>query len=169
MIRTLLVAAIVIPLASARPCFAQKEPVLSRVIPASDSMAAKEVLRRTRLWHDAIIRADTAELRNILLPEYSLTVPPAIEQAHVPLEAYLKNAVDYRLSEDRWEASDVRILGDVAVVTSRYWQRAAPGGRDRSGYFILTDVWKRDGAEWRVATRWSTWLDAPQRTPPARP
>jgi hypothetical protein len=136
-------------------------------MPPGDSAAAAEVLRRTRIWHDAIVRADTGALRRILLPEFTLTIPPELERAHVTIEPYLRNTVGYQLKEDRWEASDVRIMGDVAVVTSRYWQRAIPGGRDRSGRFLLTDVWRRLGGEWRVATRWSTWLDAPARAPAA--
>lgn len=147
---------------------AQTGPVLSRVIPAADTTVAKEILQRTRQWHDAILRADTAELRRVLLPEYSLTLPPFIEAAHVPLEPYLGNTVNYQLKEDRWEASDVRVLGDVVVVTSRFWQHATPGGRDRSGYFVLTDVWKRVSDEWRVAARWSTWLDDPRGVSPAQ-
>ena len=150
-----------------RSLAAQGNPVLARPMPPGDSAAAVEVLRRTRAWHNSIMRVDTAALRRILLPEFSLTLPPELERAHVTLEAYLRNTGGYQLKEDRWEASDVRILGEVAVVTSRYWQRATPGGRDRSGTFLLTDVWRRVGGEWRVATRWSTWLDAPARVPAA--
>jgi ketosteroid isomerase-like protein len=146
---------------------AQTVPVLTRTIPAADSTTAKAILGRTRAWHDAIQRGDTAALRRLLLPEFSLTTPPDLERGHVPLERYLGNTVRYQLREERWESSDVRILGDVAVVTSRYWQSAASGGRDRSGYFVLTDVWRRDQGEWRAAARWSTWLDMPGGISPA--
>ena len=146
---------------------AQGAPVLIRVVPAADTATAGDVLRRTRAWHDAIMRADTAALRRILLPEFSLTVPPDLERGHVPLEQYLRSTVQYQLHADRWEASDVRVLGNVAVVTSRFWQRATPRGVDRSGYFVLTDVWRRESGEWRVATRWSTWLDMPGGISPA--
>jgi hypothetical protein len=146
---------------------AQNVPVLTRTIPAADSATAKVILGRTRAWHDAIIRGDTAALRRLLLPEFSLTTPPDLERGHVPLERYLRNTVQYQLHEDRWESSDVRIVGDAAVVTSRFWQRATSGGRDRSGYFVLTDVWRRDQEEWRAAARWSTWLDMPGGISPA--
>ena len=39
---------------------AQGAPVLIRVVPAADTATAGDVLRRTRAWHDAIMRADTA-------------------------------------------------------------------------------------------------------------
>lgn len=153
-------AGALVGLALAAPVHAQEGPVLTRVIPASDSATALEVLQRSRVWHDAIIRADTAALARMLLPEYSLTVAPSIEVAHVPKDAWLRNTINYQLRADRWEASDVRVLGDVAIVTSRLWQHATPGGRDRSGHFMLTDVWRRVDGEWLVASRWSTWLDA---------
>lgn len=50
---------------------AQGAPVLIRVVPAADTATAGDVLRRTRAWHDAIMRADTAVLRHILLPRYA--------------------------------------------------------------------------------------------------
>ena len=138
---------------------AQEGPVLSRVVPAADSAAAQDILARTRQWHDAIMRADTAFLATILLPDFSLTVAPPVEHVYVPRSEWLVNTMDYRMHADRWEASDVRVIGDVAIVTSRFWQHATPGGRDRSGYFTLTDVWQRVRGEWLVANRWATWLD----------
>jgi ketosteroid isomerase-like protein len=137
---------------------AQQTP-FTRVVPAADTAVARELLGRMHVWHDAIIRADTAALRDMLLPEYSLTVAPAIETEHVPKERWLANTMRYGLQEYRYEAVDVRVLGDVAVVTSRYWQRAGMPGRERSGYAVLTDVWQRQGGEWLVASRWSTRLD----------
>src|SRR5687767_5040380 len=101
---------------------AQRRPVLSRVIPASDTTAALHILQRMHEWHEAIQRADTMELRRILLPEYSVTTPPFVETVHLPLQQYINNAVNYQLHEGRLEASDVRVLGEVAVVTSRFWQ-----------------------------------------------
>jgi len=147
--------------------YAQGDPVLSRVLPAADTAAAREVLRRTRHWHDAVMYGDTAQLRTILLAEFSLTGAPAVDSVHIPLEQYLRNMAAYQLHADRWEASDVRILRNVAVVTSRYWQHATPGGQDRSGYYVLTDVWQYADSAWRAESRWVTWLDTPGGVSPA--
>ena len=144
------------------PLRAQDALVLARPVAPADSAAAAEVLLRTREWHDAIIRADTVALRGILAPEFTLTLAPQVDANSVPLERYLANTMAYHLHEDRWEASDIRVIGDAAVVTSRYWQRATVGTRDRSGRFVLTDVWDRRGGTWRVVARWSLWLDAPE-------
>lgn len=162
--RRLLLSGILALLAALAPAplRAQGVPVLARPVPPADSAAAAEVLLRTREWHDAIIRADTTALRELLAPEFTLTIAPQVEAGQVRLDRYLANVATYNLHEDRWEASDVRVVGDVAVVTSRFWQRATPGGRDRSGRFVLTDVWDRRGGTWRVVARWSTWLDAPE-------
>ena len=144
------------------PASAQEGPTLVRVVPASDSATANEILRRTRQWHDAIMRADTAWLAGFVLPEYALTIPPTLEDAYVPRAAWLANTPGYQLRADRWEASDVHIAGDVALVTSRFWQHATPRGRDRSGYFVLSDLWRRVDGSWRPSSRFSIWLDDPR-------
>ena len=96
-------ACVLLNAATPLPARAQEGPVLTRVIPAADSTTAREVLRRTREWHDAIIRGDTSALQQIVLPEYSLTIPPTLESAHVPREAWLANTPGYGLRADRWE------------------------------------------------------------------
>jgi hypothetical protein len=51
----------------------------------------------------------------------------------------------------------VRILDDVAVVSSIAVQRATAFGVDRSGAFFLTDVWQRSGDHtWQVVARCSS-------------
>ena len=163
----ILLSILVVLLGEVNPAFAQADPSLCRVLPAADSAAARMVLRRSREWHDAVMRGDTAALREILLPEFSLTGAPAVDSIHVPLQQYLSNMAAYQLDADRWEASDVRILGNVAVVTSRYWQHATTRGQDRSGYYILTDIWKYADSSWGASTRWVAWLDTPGGISPA--
>lgn len=149
-------------LGAGAPATAQEGPFLTRVTPASDSLAAREILLRSRAWHDAIMRGDTAFLSTLLLPEYALTIAPTLEGPQLVREQWLATVQRYQMHADRWEASDVHVRGDVAVVVSRLWQHATPGGRDRSGYFIVTDLWRRDRGEWRVSSRFSVWLDDPR-------
>ena len=159
---TLIAAVAFLTLISSAQLRAQEGPTLTRVVPASDSLVAREILHRTREWHDAIMRGDTVPVSHFVLPEYSLTILPALESAHVPRADWLENVPAYQLRADRWEASDVRVIGDVALVTSRFWQHATPRGRDRSGYFMLNDLWRRVDGEWRVSGRFTTWLDDPR-------
>jgi ketosteroid isomerase-like protein len=78
------------------------------------------------------------------------------------------------VSKDRWLASlpdyivhsyDVQeqlidVDGDVAAVLCRAQMHATVGGVDRSGVFIVTDVWRRRDGKWRVWKRHSTPLTA---------
>lgn len=50
--------------------------------------------------------------------------------------------------------------GEVAVVLQRVRMRAVVGEVDRSGVFVLSDVWRRHAGVWRVWRRHSTPLEA---------
>jgi hypothetical protein len=42
------------------------------------------------------------------------------------------------------------------MVRARYRQQATVAGQDRSGAFLLTDVWVRRDGRWQVVTRHSS-------------
>jgi len=81
-------------------------------------------------------------------------------------DAYIHRAKGYLIEESRFDENLVRVYGDVAVVTSRYVQKAALHGRDRSAEFLLTDTWvKRDGG-WRAVARTSSRPEHPAAIAP---
>ena len=106
---------------------------------------------------DAWRLGDHATLERILAPEFALVVSarPAerISRSawlHTALNGYVAESFDYRDMQ-------VRVLGDVAVVSSIGVQRATAFGVDRSGAFFLTDVWQRSGGDrWQVVARYSS-------------
>lgn len=86
------------------------------------------------------------------------------------------------VSKDRWLATlpeylvhsydvEERVIdvdGDVAAVLHRARMHATVGGLDRSGAFIVTDIWRRRDGQRRVWKRHSTPLTAgpmPVRNP----
>jgi hypothetical protein len=51
----------------------------------------------------------------------------------------------------------VRDFGDFVVVSSLATQHATAFGKDRSGTFFLTDVWRKISVdEWQVIARYSS-------------
>jgi ketosteroid isomerase-like protein len=50
--------------------------------------------------------------------------------------------------------------GDIGLVLHRAFQEAIVNGADRSGLFVLTDIWRRIDGTWRVWRRHSTPLTA---------
>jgi hypothetical protein len=76
--------------------------------------------------------------------------------AVVPRSAWLGVLPDYVVHEYRLEEQTFDVDGDTAAVLSRVQMRADVLGEDRSGTFVLTDVWRRRPDGWRVWRRHST-------------
>jgi hypothetical protein len=59
---------------------------------------------------------------------------------------------------------DVRQWNDIAVVNFLYHQEATSAGKDLTGDFFITDVWRKTDAGWKLAMRYSA---GPGPVPPA--
>jgi ketosteroid isomerase-like protein len=108
-------------------------------------------------WMEAWRIGDRATLERLLAPEFALVVS-AHPTAHVDRAMWLKTALNgYSCESFRYDKMQVRDFGDLVVVSSLATQRATALGKDRSGTFFLTDVWRPglDG-EWQVIARYSS-------------
>jgi ketosteroid isomerase-like protein len=125
--------------------------------PAPGGDAAAEIKQLENEWIRAVRDRDFAALERVLSPEYTFTVAVAGKPlSTMNRDAYIHRAKGYVVTESRIDESLVRVYGDVAVVTSRYTQKATLHGHDRSAEFLLTDTWvKRDGT-WRAVARASS-------------
>jgi len=120
--------------------------------------------------HDELTRAiadlqrcieqrDVAEAASVLDEEYSLLlVQPT--RATMPRDRWLETLADYIVHEYAVEEQIVDVDGDLAVVLHRDRMRATVLGIDRSGTFVITDVWRRRRGDWRIWRRHSTPLTA---------
>jgi ketosteroid isomerase-like protein len=124
------------------------------------SRAEVEALIRTQQeqWMAAWMANDRATLERLLAPEFALVVS-AQPEARVDRAAWLRTAgTEYTCEAFRYDGMQVRDFGNVVVVSSHATQRATAFGRDRSGTFFLTDVWRADAAgAWRVIARYSSY------------
>ena len=69
----------------------------------------------------------------------------------MPRQQWLALFPDYRITGHSITDRRVSLYGDTAVVVMLWSQTAtAPGDRDISGNFLLTDIWQNTSDGWRV-------------------
>ncbi len=77
-------------------------------------------------------------------------------------DVWLEMLPDYVVHELEVEEQVVDLDGDYAALLQRVNMRATVAGEDRSGIFVLSDLWRRVGGEWVVWRRHSSSL-SPRR------
>lgn len=121
--------------------------------------AEQEIVERAEAWQRAIEARDPDAAGAILAADYALVVThPA--RAVMPRDAWLALLPEYVVTGYEVESQTVDVRGDFATVAQRVDQQATVRGDDRSGPFVLVDVWTRADGEWRVWRRFSTPLTA---------
>jgi hypothetical protein len=119
----------------------------------------KEVVERTDRWQRAIEARDQESAASILADDYALVIlqpQPAI----VEREEWLRMLPDYHVSAYSVEERIVQTRDGLCSVLQRVHQTAVVKGVERSGIFILLDVWVEEAGAWRVWRRHSTPLSA---------
>jgi len=119
----------------------------------------QELLERWAGWQQAIEDRDVRAIGDYLAADYALVlVQPS--RAVIGRAQWLTMLPDYVVSDYEIEEQVVDIDGDLAVVLHRARMQATVLGADRSGTFVVTDVWRRYDGVWRVWRRHSTPLSA---------
>jgi ketosteroid isomerase-like protein len=121
-----------------------------------DSDLQREFRDLETQWMDAAKAQNRAQLEEFLAPDYVLTIAVLGKPlVHVSRKDWLDAA--YKIHAYEFKELVARSFGNAfVVVTSYYTQNATMDGRDRSGDFLLTDVWVHDGKRWRVTWRHSS-------------
>jgi ketosteroid isomerase-like protein len=107
----------------------------------------------------AIESRDTEEAARILADDYALVILQP-QPAVVRRDEWLRLLPDYVVTGYSVEERIVETSPDLCTVFQRVEQTALVQGVERSGIFILVDVWVRNGDEWRVWRRHSAPLSA---------
>ena len=125
--------------------------------PAAGADDASVLKQLENEWIRAVRERDPAALDRVLSPDFTFTVAVAGRPlATITRDAYIGRSKGYAVRESRFDETLARVYGDVAVVTSRYTQKATLHGRDRSAEFLLTDTWVRLDGQWLAAARVSS-------------
>lgn len=117
--------------------------------------AERDLLERWRGWQRSIEERDLEAASGYLEDDYALelVVPQA---AVVPRAEWLKTLPEYLVSSYAIHERIVDVEGDLGVILHRATMVATVFGADRSGTFVITDVWRRREGVWRVWRRHST-------------
>jgi hypothetical protein len=119
----------------------------------------QEILERADAWDRAIETRDGEAAGAILADDYALVVThPKV--AVMPREEWLRLLPEYVVSEYVVRDRRVEIRGGFAAVVQRVEMEAVVAGVDRSGTFVLVDLWVEEAGTWRVWRRHSTPLSA---------
>ncbi|MFN2518854.1 MAG: nuclear transport factor 2 family protein [Jatrophihabitantaceae bacterium] len=106
-----------------------------------------------------IAQRDQDGAGRILDEHYALVLVHPI-RTEVPRELWLSNLPDYVVHSYDVQERFIDIDGDCAVVLHRANMTATVNGVDRSGLFVISDIWRMRDGRWRVWRRHSTPLSA---------
>ena len=146
-------------------------PIMSIVNPVTGAVAensaapdpntsdvSQHIIALEHQWAEAIFRRNPSVMNQFLAESYFLgmgLLAPSI--VIVPREQWLANLPLYITESSVIEDIRVGVYGDTAVAFMHMTQQAkvGPTGMDRSGRFMITDIWVKQEDGWRVAERHS--------------
>jgi len=118
-----------------------------------------EVRALEQRFQTAVAGRDLTVLEELLAPEFTLTTGRAGAPVRTRAEYLELTAASYVIDGWEYEDLDVVPLGDAALVRARYRQRGSMDGADRTGVFLLTDVWASRAGCPQLVTRHSSALE----------
>jgi len=120
-----------------------------------------ELKMRMDEFQRCIQQCDVEAADLVLDADYALVlVHPA--PAVMPRDRWLQVLPDYVVHDYEVHERVIDVAGDCASVLQLTSMRATVLGEDRSGTFVLSDVWRRGESGWRIWRRHSTPLTAGQ-------
>lgn len=118
-----------------------------------------DLVRAMAEFQRCIADRDQEGAEQVLDPGYALQLVHPVATV-VPRDRWLATLPDYVVHEYQVEEQLIEVDVDVAVCLQRVHMRATVGGVDRSGLFILSDIWRLRDGRWRIWKRHSTPVSA---------
>jgi ketosteroid isomerase-like protein len=112
-----------------------------------------ELVELAHVWAGAVQAHDRERLESIVAREFSLVGRSDEKSREEWLDEW---SGSYVIDEWRYEEIEVELYGNTAVLSSRYSQTARHDDADRSGSYLVTDVWVRRDGRWQVVRRHAT-------------
>ena len=116
----------------------------------NNTTTADELIKLSHDWMQAWKDNDMSFLENILAPDFRLVTS---ELWVMPREKWLTAIPVYKCLSFEYKHQEIRDYGNAAIVQSYYSQTATLNGQDRSGDFLITDVWIKQNGNWKVVHR----------------
>ncbi len=119
----------------------------------------EQIIELEKAFAAAIQTQDTIQTKKFQAESYFLAYAvqgvPAIQIA--PRQNWLNLLKDYVTESFSIDDIKVNVYGNTAVAILMFTQKAIVRGQDRSGQFVLTDIWYKGGDKgWLIAERHST-------------
>ncbi len=114
---------------------------------------------RIASFQTCIESRDREAAEDVLHPQYALVLVQPV-RAVMSRTRWLEVLPDYVVHSYCVEERVVDLDGDVAAVIHRAEMEATVLGEDRSGLFVISDLWRRTEGQWQVWRRHSTPLRA---------
>jgi ketosteroid isomerase-like protein len=109
---------------------------------STNPVLADEVATLNRQWMEAYVRRDVQFLERHLSEDYVSTFPDGkVLNKKGEIESLKSGGV--AITEMLPREMNVRIYGDVAVITGQSTIKAKVGGEEVSGEYRFTDVWAK--------------------------
>jgi hypothetical protein len=109
---------------------------------------------------DRVVLSRDRELAAEVLAEDFALVLVHPEPAVVPRSAWIEMLPDYVVHEWEVQEQKIEVRKDLGTVLQRIRMEATVLGQDRSGPFVVSDLWVPVDGVWRVWRRHSTPLTA---------
>jgi len=123
--------------------------------PAKPPAELQQFLTLEEDWMKAVARKDKDALNRFMADEFTLTSAYSTGDI-ITRDEFLKNIQAVKQNELSFYNATVGIYGDVAILKARIKDSYTMNGEDRSGDYLITDVWVKREGRWQIVTRHSS-------------
>ena len=123
------------------------------------ALTADDLAVRSDDFDRVVLSRDRELAAEVLAEDYALVLVHP-EPAVVPRSAWIEMLPDYVVHEWEVQEQKIEVRNDLGTVLQRIRMEATVLGQDRSGPFVVSDLWVPVDDVWRVWRRHSTPLSA---------
>ena len=117
----------------------------------------KEITELEKQWAGAIKKQDELLMNQFLADDYFLAIAiQGMPLRIIPRAVWLENLKFYKTDSFNIDDIKVNVYDNSAIVLMMFTQHATVRGQDRSGQFLITDIWVKQKGGWRVTERHSS-------------
>ena len=117
----------------------------------------EEIIGLEKSFGAAIKTQDTTQTKKFQADTYFLAyMIQGMPIQILPRQSWLMLLKDYVTQSFTIDDIKVNVYGNTAVAMLMFTQKATVRGQDRSGQFVLTDIWVKGDKGWLIAERHSS-------------
>ncbi len=123
----------------------------------SSNNPMEQIIEREKSFAAAIQTRDTFQTKMFQTENYFLAYTiQGMPIQIVPRQQWLNLLKDYVTESFSIDDIKVNVYGKTAVAMLMFTQKATVRGQERSGQFVITDIWNKEKKGWMIAERHSS-------------